>query len=303
MSRFAVICATGIGDALILSIASHHLRTLGHEVTTFSRHLPSFGRWLEPGGYLPLPADWASVLTSFDAIVLQHENSLIARQIVSLRASGQKVYVLYTNYLYTKHGALLDGLDYPYNHTETMVDNTCQAMSKLFGGAVTMHNGLFPPPYLVHRKYDRRILIHPTSGSAARNWPREKFIKLAKKIKQLSYHPTFIVSPEEQQDWNSEDAPVLTTLEDLASLIYESGGFIGNDSGPGHLASYLSIPHLIISGQANHMQLWRPGWHRGEIVLPPRWVPNFKGFRIRENKWKYFISTNDVLKRFRSMVN
>jgi predicted DNA-binding transcriptional regulator len=46
------------------------------------------------------------------------------------------------------------------------------------------------------------------------------------------------------------------------------------------------------------MRLWRPGWHPGAVVTPPSWLPNWKGFRIREQKWKLFISVNSVFERF-----
>jgi heptosyltransferase III len=300
--KLAVVSAAGIGDALVLLIASHHLRKMGCEVTTFNRHLPGFGRWLEKGEYLPPPADWRQALASFDAVLLQHDNTEKAREIVSLRKSGLPVYVFYTNYRFSKHGALLDGFDYAFDANQTMVDNTCRGTSALFGGETQMFNGLYPPPCLVHRKFPRRVMIHPTSTCNEKNWLKKKFLKLAKHLQAMDFQPTFILSLEERADWPELHAPIFPTLEDLASMIYESGYFIGNDSGPGHLASYLSIPHLIIRRHERNMQLWRPGWHQGELICPPRWLPNIKGLRIREQKWKHFITTKEVLKRFKTLI-
>lgn len=105
----------------------------------------------------------------------------------------------------------------------------------------------------------------------------------------------FILSPDERADF--PNAPLFSSLEDLATTIYQSGFLIGNDSGPVHLASYYSIPHIVIA-QGRQMPLWSPGWHPPQIIRPPKWVPNVKGMRLREDKWKYFISTKRVLRTF-----
>lgn len=297
--NIAVVCASGIGDALITSIASHHLHTLGHTVTTFHRHLPSFGRWLEPGSYQPLEENALSLLHSFDAVLLQHDNTPKAYQIVSLRKTGLPIYVFYTTYRETKHGPLLSGFDIPFDPKKTMVENTCQGVSALFGQTASLQNSLSPPPGLIHRKYNRRILLHPTSGDPNKNWLKSRYIRLATRLETLGFHPLFLLSPKERGAWPM-NAPLLPTLEDLASFIYESDGFIGNDSGPSHLASYLSIPHLTL--RPNRQTLWIPGWHSGEHLMPSRWIPNIKGFRLRDQKWQYFITTRTIENKFKHTI-
>ncbi len=74
---------------------------------------------------------------------------------------------------------------------------------------------------------------------------KEKFLKVAAWLSREGYDPVFTVAPYEQSEWSG---PLFPQLEDLASFLYESGAFLGNDSGTGHLASLLKIPHLIIPG-------------------------------------------------------
>jgi hypothetical protein len=90
----------------------------------------------------------------------------------------------------------------------------------------------------------------------------------------------------------------------LGTSIAKLGGtlFVGNDSGPGHIASCLHIPHLIIGRSARHMRFWRPGWLPGAIVTPPSWIPNFKGWRIRENYWQTFVGAGNVIKKLKTSV-
>lgn len=300
--KFAVIPASGIGDGLIMLIASHHLRKLGHDVTTFHSHLPGFGRWLEKGSYLPVPTNIEDELSNYDAVLLQHDNSDFAKQIVFQRKTGRRIFVFYPSYRHSKHGPLFPEFDFAFDEEKNMVFNCCQGTHVFFGGNVNATNGFYPLPHLIHRKHQKKVLIHPTSGNPFRNWPKHRFFLLAKHLNQLGFHIEWLIPFSERSLWPELNPPHLPSLEDLASLIYESDYFIGNNSGPGHLASYLSIPHLIIGHNEQHMRLWKPGWHLGEVICPPQWIPNWKGFRIRERHWKEFISVINVLSRFISIT-
>lgn len=293
MKRIAIICAAGIGDALITSIAAHALRGRGVEATVFSPHLRGFGRWLEEGEYAPYPEEWAGALRGFDAALLQHDNTPRARAVVALRAAGLPVYVFYTNYRTSKHGPLVEGFDFPFDEGRPMVHNTCRGVRELFGIETRGQSVLRARASLRHRGEARRVLIHPTSTDEAKNWPRERFLQLAKRLEKKGFEPMFLLSPKEREGWEVK-APLFETLADLADAVYEAGAFVGNDSGPAHLASYLSIPLAVIC-QGRQMPLWSPGWLPPTLIVPPRWVPNIKGMRLREEKWKYFISTRRVL--------
>ena len=298
MSSFGVVCADGIGDALITSIATHHLKKEGHDVTTFSSHLNKFGKYVETGKYLPITQNWKEILFSFDAVLLQCDDTKRSKEILSLRKEGLNLYVIYTNYRLSKHGPLLEGHDYPVDEDKPMVHNVCLAMQALFGIQAKTQNCLAKELPLTHRKFDKRILIHPTSTREDKNWLKSRFLKLARKLEKKGFEPVFIVDPKERHHF--PNAPIVPTLEDLTTLVYESGYLIGNDSGPVHLASYYQIPHLVIC-QGRQMPLWSPGWLPPRLILPPRWIPNLKGMRLRENKWQHFITTRLVIKELFSL--
>ena len=176
-----------------------------------------------------------------------------------------------------------------------MVANVKAAAWQFFELLVGEH-GFVPPTGLIYRRTKRRIAIHPTASSIEKIWPKEKFLWAAEKLRKDGYEPVFTVAPEERKEWGG---PMFSTLEDLASFIYESGAFLGNDSGTGHLASLLNIPHLIIGGNGLQMPLWRTGWHPGRVALPPRWLMRFKPLRRR---WDFFVSKKSVIKNFKKNV-
>lgn len=273
--KFSVVCAPGVGDAVILHIVSHHLVLAGHEVVTVTPH--RFGKWLE--GY-----SFDSKLNDCDAIFLQHDNSPFAEAV----RQKKEVYTFYGSHKVSKHGPLRSGFDFVSDGNRTMVGNIVAALKDLFGIEASSDNGMRAPMGLVHRRFQKRVAIHTTSGNPSRNWPEEKFARFAEWASAKGLEPVFL--------------PHFKSLEELCSYIYESGYFLGNDSGPGHIASRLKIRNLIIGREEKHMRHWRPGWGFGEIITPPKWVPNWKGFRLRENQWKRFISIKSVINKFNDMV-
>ncbi|HSX38140.1 MAG TPA: glycosyltransferase family 9 protein [Chlamydiales bacterium] len=340
--KLAIVCASGIGDALIFQTASFALRAQGWEATIFSDHLKSFGSWtFSDSAPQPTPENMATIFSPFDAIFLQHDNSPKAFQIKTL---GIPVFTFYGSHLPSKHGNFQKKWDYLCDRSKTMVENLSHACLQFFQTKIDgytqsdskvglwaglkaaenrfLNRGLYSsipapcsridfrrfepaqrptfeslwvygfnaPPTLIHRRFKQRVAIHPTASSIEKIWPRHKFLNVAAFLKEHGYEPVFTVSPEEAPEWNS---PVFPTLHDLASFIYESGAFLGNDSGTAHLASLLQIPHLVIAGTGEQMPLWKTGWYPGHHICPPRWLMNMKALRKR---WKLFISEKDVIK-------
>lgn len=275
--KIGVVCAPGIGDLLILHIVSHHLALAGYEVVTFTPH--RLGKWWE--GY----SFRSEGFEEMDALFLQHDNSAKAREIHELPLP---VYTFYGSHKNDKHRPLRKGFDYVCDPNRTMVDNVILALNTLFHIPATAENGLKPLPGLIHRQFPKRVIIHSGSGNPAKNWPLKKYEKCADSIKKMGLDPVFL--------------PHFSTLEDLLSFIYESGSLIGNDSCPGHIASYFHIPYLIIGPEEKQMRFWRPGWGKGEVVLPPKWIPNWKGLRLRKKHWKKFISPKNVINLFKDSI-
>jgi ADP-heptose:LPS heptosyltransferase len=161
---------------------------------------------------------------------------------------------------------------------------------------ITKSNGFIPPLGLISRKFSKRIAIHPTSGRVTRNWPKEKFIKLATYLKQKGFDPVFI--PGVKEGWEDVGCALFLTLDALACYLYESAFLIGNDSGLGHLASALGVPTLTFCRRKALANMWAPSFQKGIVVTPSSWIPNIRGFRLRDSHWKKFISVGMAKRAF-----
>ena len=301
MKRAAVLPSLGIGDALLMMVASHQLKMEGYQVTTFHDALPELSSWFPGHEFSARPECLIDALPPFDLILAENDNSPKIKELI--HHYRPRLSIFYPTYSSSKH-APLSIQDYAFDPNLPMADNIAEATASLLDlQAPSKENGIAPLPGLVHRANEKRILIHPTSSIPEKNWKAENFIQLAHRLKTKGYEPLFCVGPRERNKWiNIEkerfvlaEAPTLSTL---ASLIYGSGYVIGNDSLAGHLGSNLGIPTLIIANDEKRMRLWRPGWQKGHLVLPQPYLPNWKFLRLREKKWQNFITVRTVLRRF-----
>jgi heptosyltransferase-3 len=117
-----------------------------------------------------------------------------------------------------------------------------------------------------------KIIIHPGSGSIRKRWPLARFLELADILEKKGLQPQFICGPAEQDlatELAKQNRPIhaLNELTELADLLESAGGYIGNDSGVSHLASFLGLPGVVIFGPTDPLR-WKPAGPRVEIVRP-----------------------------------
>jgi heptosyltransferase-3 len=101
------------------------------------------------------------------------------------------------------------------------------------------------------------VVIHPGAGSPAKCWPVNQYLKLAERLIKAGRTVRFVTGETERDRWSAVDLASLgklavhrqcSTLTELLGEIATAGAFIGNDSGPGHLAGMIGVPTLGLFG-------------------------------------------------------
>ncbi len=309
----AVIPSRGLGDGLIMMVASHLLSSQGYIVTTYHDQLIELRSWFPDHRLQPTPPIEAllGTFSPFDLVIVQYDHHRLEIPILLQFYQRGKISNLSVFYP-SKQSAGRENLtiwDQVFNEQMPMVDNVAISISSLFQIRETSkNNGLIPPLNHHFRKNPQRILIHPTRSDKNYRWPAQKFIQTGEILQNLGYEISFILSPNERPLWEhlqekGFSVPRFSHLSHLSSYTYESALLIGNDSGPAHLASNLQIPTLVIANCAKRMKLWRPAWLQGKVMTPPGWVPNTKGLRIREKYWDRLISPKQVVAQVLSLLS
>jgi len=102
----------------------------------------------------------------------------------------------------------------------------------------------------------RTVLLAPGAGAEGKCWPIERFAELAECLRAEA-DVVFVVGPAEVDRWPAEKIdrlagrfPTLCAppLRLLAGLLAVCDGFVGNDSGVGHLAAALGAPTVTLFG-------------------------------------------------------
>ena len=304
--RAAVIPSTGIGDALLMMVASHTLLKKGYEVTTYHPKLSEMQEWFVEHRFKPTFS--LGDLEACDLIICQNNNSERVLELIAAREQGslKHLSIFYPTYKKGKHPPLIE-TDRIFDEKMTMVENIAKVTSSLLQEEKSeTDNGLIRLKGITHRLHPQRVVIQPLSTDLDRTWLPSRFIKLAKKLQRRGFAPVFTLTKGQLEDprWQESgiEIPHFNTLSDLSAYIYESGFVIGNDSLLPHLASNLNIPHLIIGHLEDHMRLWQPGWLKGSLIMPPSWAPNIKFFRSRDKHWKQRITVREVLRGFDKLL-
>ena len=102
------------------------------------------------------------------------------------------------------------------------------------------------PPYAV---------IHPIASHPDKTWPAERFLSVAA---QLGMKSVFIAGPgEDLSAFEAHRTLSGAPLPEIKNLIANASLFIGNDSGPAHMAAAFGISIIVLFG-ASDVDIWRP---------------------------------------------
>jgi ADP-heptose:LPS heptosyltransferase len=98
---------------------------------------------------------------------------------------------------------------------------------------------------------DGEILVHTGAGQPVRVWPLERYSRLVARLRQANYRVQVACDPDQQQWWlaaGEKNLAAPRTVAELLALVDRAGAFIGNDSGPGHLAAFSGVPTFTLFG-------------------------------------------------------
>ncbi len=135
------------------------------------------------------------------------------------------------------------------------------------------------------RRSGRRVIMHAGAGQSTRLWPRQRFEALATALQGKGWQTEIL-----------DDS--FTGVERLLEKLDSADRFIGNDSGPGHLAALLGVPTFTIFGP-QLPELFSPrhpgaSWVEG---APCPYKPCFDNCRFPEPRCLLAVEPEAVLER------
>jgi ADP-heptose:LPS heptosyltransferase len=114
----------------------------------------------------------------------------------------------------------------------------------------------------------RYCVLHPFASAPDKTWPADRFCEVARYLKLWNITPVFLAAPGDDTSAFAAHRVVQGSLQDAKAVISKAAVFIGNDSGPAHMAAAFGVPSVVLFGNSNPA-IWGP-WETGsEVIVAP----------------------------------
>ncbi len=113
-------------------------------------------------------------------------------------------------------------------------------------------------------------VFHPVASALDKTWPAENFLRMAAHVDStFDLEPVFIAAAGEDLTGFEgfrllEGAP----LGEVKNLIAGASLFVGNDSGPAHMAAAFGLPVAVVFGNSDP-RLWGPWKTAADVLASP----------------------------------
>jgi lipopolysaccharide heptosyltransferase II len=136
------------------------------------------------------------------------------------------------------------------------------------------------------QKQDRIVILHPGSGGSARDWSSKNFGSLGQRLAQLPNMKVVVTGGKNEQKLvddvcsiaGSSAIPLVNqlSLKEYAALVKLSALFIGNSTGPIHIAAAVGTPVVGLYPQVTALSAkrWGPYTSKKTIFTPQNKPPD-----------------------------
>lgn len=117
--------------------------------------------------------------------------------------------------------------------------------------------------------YPPYVVMHPFASAPSKTWPAERFVAVAAQLQTAGLEPMIVAGPADDTSPFAHfqvfrNAP----LAEVKNLMSGATLFIGNDSGPAHIAAAFGVPVVVLFGPSDPVA-WAP-WRTEARVLTSR---------------------------------
>ncbi len=220
-NTIALVCSEGLGDGLLQLVFARNLTNNGYRVTFFNNHVAQLdslikGITIKPH---PEPNTIFNTLDQFDLTLFDSGNPQLKKLSPQEQDYLGKNYICYSisksqpRIIHDYESLLKNKLPSQNHHSLMRFSecNRCIRNKKRKAFTIPEHIAWFchkhlslsdtttfnnlQKPESTFRKYDKRVIIHPTSRNSKKNWKQSYFLALARQLKIDGWQPIFSVAP------------------------------------------------------------------------------------------------------------
>jgi len=126
---------------------------------------------------------------------------------------------------------------------------------------------LFAPPPDPRPPY---AVLHPFASAPEKAWPAERFAELARRLRAEHGLDVILIGGPADDFSPFAGLPALAgaPLDEVMRLIRGASLFVGNDSGPAHIAAAFAVPSVVLFGPSDP-RIWGPWRAPAEVLHSP----------------------------------
>jgi ADP-heptose:LPS heptosyltransferase len=133
-----------------------------------------------------------------------------------------------------------------------------------------------PPPHVK----ENIAIIHPMATASEKTWPAANFLAVAAHLAQAGPKPVIIGGPDDDLSaFAKYNCVIGAPLHEVQKLIASAALFVGNDSGPAHIAAAFGVPVVVIFG-ASDPAIWGPWRTAGEALTAPGGIAGVQAAQV-----------------------
>lgn len=112
-------------------------------------------------------------------------------------------------------------------------------------------------------------VIHALASQPDKTWPSARFVELARWLRSGGLQPVFIGATGDDLSVFGEFQRVQgAPLAEVKALLRGAALFVGNDSGPAHMAAAFGVPVVVLFGSSDPL-VWGPWKTAAEVLVGP----------------------------------
>jgi ADP-heptose:LPS heptosyltransferase len=111
--------------------------------------------------------------------------------------------------------------------------------------------------------------IHAVAAAPEKAWRADGFLVVAEELVRSGLEPVFLGGPaDDLSPFRAYRSLAGAPLSQVKALLARAAVFVGNDSGPAHMAAAFGVPSVVIFGASNPA-IWGPWRAASEVVTAP----------------------------------
>ena len=124
-------------------------------------------------------------------------------------------------------------------------------------------------------------MLHPFASAPEKAWPVQNFVELARRLRDLGLPSHIVAGPADNvKPFAGHEILKAAPLEQVKNLMAGAELFIGNDSGPAHIAAAFGVPVVVLFGPSDPVT-WAPWKTEARVLTSPDTIKNI----LLENVW------------------